>query len=294
MSVKLIERKLNRWARMLSHVINADTTIYNWWVNRANDVYADINERNRRALGLNGRNGNLTSPEGDIVKTSHNGVQTVYEQVTQYHAADESSGIPGLNLCPFSTPQCRKHCLGHTSGRMVMDNSRAAQQSRTEFMYDHPLLYQVKLYDECRRHAIRIHKNGKLMVLRLNGTSDIPWEKSPHLLDALRQAGVDEFQDYTKWDKQRRGTPDDYYIAQSVTEDDDPRDVPALAVAIVPRVDKLPDTWFGRPVIDGDLEHGDLRLMDEKVNPDAVVLLRAKGSLIGEPPAMDGFVKPLN
>ena len=292
MSVKTLERKLNRHAHILrDNVVGGDKS----WLARAEEVYVRILNEERAARDLRPvTKGSLTSREGDITKTSHNGVQETFEQVTMYFAAEKSAGIEGLNLCPFATPLCVEHCLGHTSGRMPMPNVQAAQVARTRFAWEFPLLFQTKLYYEVKSHAERIHKAGKKMVLRLNGTSDYPWEKSPVLMDVLRDAGVDEFQDYTKWDKLRRDTPDDYYLAQSVTERDDPWDVRPLSVAIVDVKpgDKMPDMWAGMPVIDGDMEHGDLRIMDGKVNDKAVVLLRAKGSLKGIKGRMDGFVKP--
>lgn len=244
-----------------------------------------------------GKNPYAISPQEIVTKTSHNDVQETWRQGVVYWSAHKSAGIPGLNLCPYATPQCIAGCLGHTSGRLTMNTAQIAQKVRTHMGWEHPAEWTIILLDEARREAEKSHEMGHLFLLRLNGTSDAPWERVPWFLEALRMVGVDQFQDYTKWPKWRRwdATPDDYYLCKSITENDSPDDVEPLDVVVVDLLphEPMPETWNGMPVIDGDYDHGDLRVMDREKNPDAVVLLRKKGRVLKNVKGdVASFVKP--
>ena len=233
-----------------------------------------------------GRNPYLLTTEEASTKLSHNSVQDEYRQVVMYLAADKSSGV--ANVCPYSTPECRRHCLGHTSGRMRFDAPQLAQKVRTHFLVSHPYEFALVLLAEMAHHAEKASRDGKRLVVRLNGTSDIPWERVTWLLRLGMDLGVDRYQDYTKWE--RRDTDSFYYVARSITEKHRVDDVRPGDVVVVdtPAKGDLPTVWNGMPVIDGDYEHGDLRFLDQN-RPDAVVLLRFKGSRANM--SVGGFVK---
>ena len=237
------------------------------------------------------------SKQDSVAKTGHNAHITSWEQVVTFLQAANFSGL--VNLCPHSTPECREHCLGHTSGRMPMDNNRIAQRDRTIHLVQNTLGSLIIQLDEAERHAKRIHKCGKMYANRPNGDSDVPWEQAPWFLALLHEAGVDQFFDYTK-DHGRLGSAEflalpsldiRYYLAPSATERTnwfDLRGSMVVVVAIGPN-DPIPDTYGGFDTIDGDWDNGDLRFLDD---PDKVVLIRAKGSLKGQPGSWDSFCKP--
>ena len=226
----------------------------------------------------------------DVAKTrDHNGNEWV--QGILYGSAAKSSGL--VNSCAWSTPECRAGCL-QTSGHLGMSNGQIAMHCRSEFWWHHTFDAAITLLDETERHARRIHKCGKKVAQRLNGTTDFPWEQALWYMDMLRGAGVDIHFDYTKgW---RREGNANYYLAYSVTERHTYDQIRPLSVVVVDAVKgmKLPPKWAGMPVIDGDLTNGDLRFLDPYTNPDAVVLLRKKGNLRNVLGSEDGFVKELH
>lgn len=241
-----------------------------------------------------GRNPYLLTDQTGSAKLAHNATQSVWAQTIMYLSPADASGV--ANVCPFATPECTDACLGITAGRMPMPNVQAAQRARTTLMVDYPAAFLTILLDEVRRHARRIHADGALFALRLNGTSDIRWELVDGLIDALADCGVDQLIDYTKWpiDRRRSSVADlaiPYHLAPSATEHTAIVDIRPGHVVIVDTApnDPLPATWAGFVVTDGDHAHGDLRHLDD---PTTVTLLRAKGSLRGRVGAPDGFVKP--
>ena len=189
---------------------------------------------------------------------------------------------PGV-FCPRATPGCLANCLGHTSGRMVMPTATRARDRRTA------------LYKEDQEHFLRILRNdlwelqeeaqwrGMTPAVRLNGTSDIPWERlHRELLEEFEDV---EFFDYTKIPQRvwqfvsgqigNKPWPKNYHLTFSMSEKNQEESLKLLdsggnvAVVFWP---KLPAEWAGYRVIDGD-QH-DARFLD----PEGVIVgLSAKG-----------------
>jgi hypothetical protein len=227
----------------------------------------------------------LTSPDAQP-KVGKNAVPTWV-----LHLAP--AALSGFNACPWSTPQCRAGCL-NTSGRGAMSGTQAARVRRTQLFADLPAAFLALVLHEVRREVARHGDIG----LRLNGTSDIRWER---LLPSLFTIGGVTFYDYTKAPASRSArVPATYHLTGSATERDTIADVAAKAAAfgrVAVVVDTpgplggavklpVPATWGGLDAVDGDLT--DWRL---EAGPVAV-LLRTKGNLRGVAGAHDSFVKP--
>ena len=212
----------------------------------------------------------------------------LYEQGVTYLAPHRNGGV---NLCPYSTKGCRAGCLGTTSGRMRFAPQQRAQYVRTRFMVEHPDEFVTVLADEIRRESWRVRLAGKRYAYRFNGTSDVAIETAPAFLDILRLAGVSVFVDYTKRPDRRGWIESDYYVAASVSERTASDDIGPGSVVVVDikRGHPIPETYNGHPTTDGDLDVGDMRFLDPA---DAVVLLRAKGALVGVKGTPAGMVKP--
>ena len=248
-----------------------------------------------RALSIangGGRNPYLLTAQEQSTKLSHNATETAYRQSVMYLAPAGKSGI--ANVCPWSTAGCRALCLD-TSGRLGMTTAQTAMKVRVHLMVEHPAAFIAILADETRKHAATAQANGATYVLRLNGTSDIPFDQIPGLYELLTGAGVERFQDYTKRPAKVRAATlhPDWSLTPSATERT--RDyIPGMAVVVnVHRDAPLPDTFHGLPVIDGDNDHGDLRILDKVRRPDAVVLLRAKGKARKAGAGSSKFVKDI-
>lgn len=258
-------------------------------VRQARHVFAEI------SVSLGGSaNPYLFTRQDHSAKLVHNeDVTTKLEQIVMYLLPHSLSGE--LNVCPWSTPGCRKSCL-HTAGRLGLGPAEIAKLARTLFLARHPYLFMVLLMHEIAMHQRRVAKHGRTLVVRLNGTSDIPFEElSPWLFDVFADV---LFQDYTKdgmrgaglWSRRHDHIPN-YYMVRSAHElTPDALVVSMDTNVVVPvhvrRGDPLPDTYLGKPVVDGDLH--DLRLIDPQGGN--VVMVRAKGDGTSDD---SGFVRSL-
>lgn len=176
---------------------------------------------------------------------------------------------PSLKLCPFSTEGCREACL-NTAGRGRFDNVQKARDRRTTMYEDNFTEFKrLAIYEIAITRAYCDYMGLKLCV-RMNGTSDVIWEKKfPELFTAYPDL---QFYDYTKIP--RRETPANYSLVFSRSETNEALALQEyyLGKSIAVVFDKTPDTWMGYPVFDGD--NNDLRFLDP---PHSIIGLKAKG-----------------
>jgi len=196
----------------------------------------------------------------------------------------------GHNLCPFATPGCIKTCL-NTAGRGIYPKTQAARLRKTELFFTDRHQFVRQLWNDLFTLEQRAFRYGLKPVVRLNGTSDLPWEMitpfpqtTAHGHKTYLVSPVFTFYDYTKnptrYARYLDGKfPDNYHLTFSRSECNH-ADVQWFLdkggnVAVVfstKRGERLPKTYLGARVIDGDLN--DLRFRD----PGGVVIgLRAKG-----------------
>ena len=126
----------------------------------------------------------------------------------------------------------------------------------------------------------RAAAKGLKAAVRLNGTSDLPYEryKVPGTDKNIMELFPDvQFYDYTKLENRIVGQtlPANYHLTFSRAEDNDHKLEAVLehTSAAVVFSGELPETWRGYPVIDGD-EH-DARFTD--AGPGVIIGLKAKG-----------------
>lgn len=242
-----------------------------------------------------GRTPYLFTTQDSSAKTAHNAdVTTLYEQIVQYMLPHRLSGL--INLCPWSTKGCRATCL-HTSGRLGM--AKTAKLVRTRFFVQDPFHYLVVLLTEIERHQRRVAKCGKVLLIRFNGTGDVPIERLPFLFELVATLGTPPIWfDYTKGiltsAKQARvASPrSDYYTVASATETTSEASLVDYNENVVVVVDvkahgALPAKFWGRDVVDGDRH--DMRCLDPQGG--VAVLVRAKGDARGVEGDAAGFVK---
>ena len=189
-------------------------------------------------------------------------------------------------LCPAATAVCRELCLGHTSGRMTQFQSAKARDRRTALYLHDPSRFLDILFDDLSDMVSDANEYGLTPAVRLNGTSDVPWERLHG--EVFREFPEIEFYDYTKIMPRYRqyldGSydgkpwPDNYALTFSMGERVASdfavsllRDGGNVAVVFFPG---LPPMWNGFPVIDGDTH--DARFLDE---PSTVIGLVAKGRI---------------
>lgn len=189
--------------------------------------------------------------------------------------------ISGYNVCPKASAGCASNCL-NTAGRGRFQNVQDARIRKTKLFFENQDEFFKMLYADLNALVRKASRDDLKPVVRLNGTSDIPWE----IYSVMRDFPNVQFYDYTKvyprlerlLKMQSKGGLKNYHLTFSASEVNETEIAKALYlgynVAVVFK-GIVPIECFSRPVIDGD-EH-DLRFLDLKSRPGLIVGLSAKG-----------------
>jgi len=193
------------------------------------------------------------------------------------------------NVCPNASAGCASSCL-FTAGRARMSSVRKARIAKTQRFFKEKDAFLADISSAIVKMFSYVKKMEYSFAVRLNGTSDLPFEKFG-IFDKFEDI---TFYDYTK-SKRRMMTylkgdmPKNYSLtfSRSETNHDDCMEVLQAGgnVAVVFATKKkkeLPADWKGFKVVDGD--KSDLRFLDDK---NVIVGLRAKGDGIKDE---SGFV----
>lgn len=204
---------------------------------------------------------------GKSTKIDKSDKYTDYENYIMYLAPHTTSGV---NVCPNASAGCAAACL-NTSGRGRFAKTKKARLHRTLHYITDRVGFLQRLRAEILYHATL----NKKVAFRLNGTSDINF--NPFIREIHKLVPHVVFYDYTKNINQaiKALSMPNYHVTFSRSETNEVDCLKALSaginVAVVFR-DKLPKTWNGFNVVDGDIT--DARFLD----PSGVVVgLRAKG-----------------
>jgi len=187
------------------------------------------------------------------------------------------SDLSGKNTCPKATKGCIAACL-NTAGRGGMfkkgENTNVIQKARIRktvaFFFDRDAFMQDLVSDINK--AIKLAtKLGLTPVFRLNGTSDLSWEKydAGQGLNIFEQFPYVQFYDYTKVLGRKIAQYKNYHLTFSKADGNDADVAAALeqGMSVVAVYDEIP---AGVPSAD----ETDLRFLD----PKGIMLgLKAKG-----------------
>lgn len=218
--------------------------------------------------------------------------------------------MSGFNMCPMAElAGCWKGCL-NTAGRggiskggkrfrtpvgLVPDNAiQRCRIKRTKMWVEQRPAFCAMLVKEIRAFLKKAARKGLTPTVRLNGTSDIQWER----IDIGHELGIEsqtifemfpdtQFYDYTKIAKRfKRTLPSNYHLCLSFSNANEKYAATcweahgqhgASLVMVYRTKDDIANarTWYeecGLQVVDGD--KNDLRFLD----PDkCIVTLKAKG-----------------
>ena len=205
--------------------------------------------------------------------------------------------LSGYEVCAKRTTGCTDACL-HTAGNPAhMAGKTRARIARTKLYFEDRAFFMSALISEIAALESKAQRAGMICGVRLNATSDIPFErvKIKHLgktYSNIMELFPDvQFYDYTKRPN-RRNLPPNYHLTFSLAEDNDIDALQALknsinvaAVFRTKRGHALPKVFMNRPVIDGDLH--DYRPFDQS---GVIVGLRAKGQAMAD---QSGFVREI-
>lgn len=212
------------------------------------------------------------------------------------------ANLSGYETCPKRTAGCTAACL-NTAGRGGMfkkgETTNAIQKARirkTKMFFENRTEFFAQLVKDIELGIKQSAKKDLIPVFRLNGTSDLAFEKyevvrNGKLFRNIFAAFPEvQFYDYTKMLNRKVNEIPNYQLTFSAADGNDNDVAKAVAqgynVAVVFGIKKtlpMPDNYLGLPVFNGD--ESDLRFLDPK---GVVVGLYAKGKAKKD---TSGFVK---
>jgi hypothetical protein len=206
----------------------------------------------------------LSQPKANAKLAKESDRTSNYDIYSLFLAPAESSGY---EMCLWRSQDCTDICL-NCSGKGALSSVQAARVKKTRRLIETPHDFFWSLLCEMAKAEIKSFNNGKIPVMRLNGTSDLPWDYIAP--DLFRHFSAWKFYDYTKsyarawsqesnWDITLSYSGHNWANCKSVLDN---RRARVAVVFDVPRGKPLPDTWRGYTVIDGDKD--DLRFLDPR------------------------------
>lgn len=207
--------------------------------------------------------------------------------------------LSGYQTCPKATEGCKAACL-NTAGRGIYNKVQQARINKTKRFFEDRQNFMVDLYNDIIALIRKAEREGLIPVMRLNGTSDLAWEKFSFEIDNLKFRNLFEafpniqWYDYTKiLNRKSALSIKNYHLTFSLSENNDLEALEALDngmnVAVVVNIKRnveKPKTFSGRDAVDGD--ESDTRFIDGK---GKFILLTAKGKARRD---ASGFVKQLD
>jgi hypothetical protein len=185
------------------------------------------------------------------------------------------ANLSGYEVCQGSSKGCRDACLHFAGNPAHMNNKTKARIAKTQMFFEKRDEFMVQLHKEIGAHVRRATRLGLKPAVRLNGTSDIIWERKKVLGKANIMEHFPEvsFYDYTAL--YRPVDVPNYHLTFSLKETNIDKAKLAIDagwnIAVV-FAKSLPDSYLDLPVISGDDD--DYRPND----PTGVVVgLKAKG-----------------
>jgi len=210
--------------------------------------------------------------------------------------------VSGFEVCPKRTKGCTDACL-NLAGRggmfkrgEITNVIQEARKRKTVFFKEERAGFMEWLVADIELAIKQSKRMGLTPVFRLNGTSDISWEKYSVVRKGQAFSNIFEafaevtFYDYTKVLGRRIAGIANYSLTFSAADGNELDVYRAISegynIAVVFGIKKtlpMPESYLGRPVFNGD--ESDLRFLDPK---GVVVGLYAKGKAKKD---TTGFVK---
>ena len=186
--------------------------------------------------------------------------------------------LSGKEVCPKRTKGCTDACL-NTAGRGGMfkkgENTNVIQKARirkTEYFFADRAAFMEDLITDIMKAVNFARRKGLKPVFRLNGTSDLSWEKYPTRYghdNIFSQFPTLQFYDYTKVLGRKIADIPNYHLTFSAADGNDADVEQALAQGMNVTVvyDRIPEGVYSA-------DEDDLRFLDPRVG---IIGLKAKG-----------------
>lgn len=208
------------------------------------------------------------------------------------------ANVSGYETCAKRTAGCTAACL-NTAGRGGMfkrgESTNVIQEARkrkTRMFFENRAEFMALLVKDIELAIKQSKKLGLIPVFRLNGTSDLAWEKyevngARNIFELFPDV---QFYDYTKILGRKVKNIPNYDLTFSAADGNDADVYRAIAEGLnvatvfgIKKTEAMPETYNGRPVYNGD--DSDLRFLDPR---GVIVGLYAKGKAKKD---TSGFVK---
>lgn len=182
------------------------------------------------------------------------------------------SKLAGVNLCPAASQGCIAACLFSAGRGRFYVITRARVIKTLAYLLDKPRFHAI-IKKSIKSLVVKAKNKGLIPVVRLNGTSDLLWERESDIMQSFPNV---QFYDYTKLEGRFNfPLPANYHLTFSLSESNQNDAVKVLqrggVVAAVFAGD-LPAKHLGFPVSNADST--DLRFLDQ---PGSIAGLKAKG-----------------
>lgn len=213
----------------------------------------------------------LTTGNAKTVKGRKKGYQTYILHL----APADLSGV--MNTCPKATAGCKSACLNLAGrGGMFKDGGtntiQIARIRKTREFHANREAFMNQLYDDIRLAVRQCEKKDMIPCIRLNGTSDLSWEKYPVMghKNIFKAFPNVQFYDYTKVLNRKVEDLGNYHLTFSRAESNEKDCIKALEAGmnVAAVYDKIPDGVYSA-------DETDLRFLDPV--DGQVIGLKVKG-----------------
>lgn len=176
------------------------------------------------------------------------------------YLAPHTMNSKGINLCSHATEGCKASCLFSSGNAMFPKVIESRIRKSNLFVENRDEFFSLLVADLINIKKFHSNELDKVAI-RLNGTSDIPFEKykivdDKNIFELFENL---QFYDYTKNPiRMRKDLPSNYHLTFSYSEKVD-KDIlnnilsSGKNVAVV-FDKKLPSEWMGSKVVDGDVD----------------------------------------
>jgi hypothetical protein len=203
----------------------------------------------------------LTTNNAKTIKGEKLGYMTYILYMSPFKANSK-----GINLCPHASKGCAESCLVGSGFGGMYTSVMQGRVNKTEYFLSERESFLHQLKDEIEK-AIKKNEGKAIVTFRLNGTSDVVWEKfkifeGKNIFEVYPNV---QFYDYTKNHKRfEKELPSNYHLTFSRSETNHEKAIELLkkGINVAMVFDKLPSTYEGFEVINADLD--DLRFLDKK------------------------------
>jgi hypothetical protein len=203
----------------------------------------------------------LTTNNAKTIKGEKLGYITYILYMSAY-----TQNAKGINVCSHASQGCAASCLVGSGFGGMYTGVQKGRIEKTNYFLSNRTAFLFQLKSEIEK-AIRKHEGNAIVTIRLNGTSDLPYEKykvfdGKNIFEVFPSV---QFYDYTKnYLRFDKVLPSNYHLTFSRSETNHAKAMELLnrGINVAMVFDKLPNTFEGFEVINADLD--DLRFLDKK------------------------------